>query len=81
MCLGGLRRDRSGSYAVLTPDEYIAELPAAPYNSRSSIHVAAAWPIDLAWSSLRLFEHEVIQAQRAYPVTRFGGDRSCACSS
>jgi alkanesulfonate monooxygenase SsuD/methylene tetrahydromethanopterin reductase-like flavin-dependent oxidoreductase (luciferase family) len=51
-----------GGYAVLTPDEYIAELKAAPFPFAYFHPLCGGMPIDLAWSSLRLFEHEVMPA-------------------
>ena len=49
----------SGQYAVLTPDELIAELRAAPFPFAFFHPLCGGMPIDLAWTSLRLFEHEV----------------------
>jgi alkanesulfonate monooxygenase SsuD/methylene tetrahydromethanopterin reductase-like flavin-dependent oxidoreductase (luciferase family) len=49
-----------GSYAVLTPDELIAELREAPFPFVLFHPMCGGMPIDLAWSSLRLFEHEVL---------------------
>ena len=49
----------SGQYAVFTPDEYVAELRAAPFPFAFFHPLCGGMPIDLAWSSLRLFEHEV----------------------
>jgi alkanesulfonate monooxygenase SsuD/methylene tetrahydromethanopterin reductase-like flavin-dependent oxidoreductase (luciferase family) len=52
----------TGQYAVLTPDDYIAELKAAPYPFAFFHPLCGGMPIDLAWSSLRLFEREVLPA-------------------
>jgi alkanesulfonate monooxygenase SsuD/methylene tetrahydromethanopterin reductase-like flavin-dependent oxidoreductase (luciferase family) len=52
----------SGNYAVLTPDEYVAELKAAPFPFALLHPLCGGMPPELAWSSLRLFEHEVIPA-------------------
>jgi alkanesulfonate monooxygenase SsuD/methylene tetrahydromethanopterin reductase-like flavin-dependent oxidoreductase (luciferase family) len=49
----------SGQYAVLTPDQLVAELRAAPFPFAFFHPLCGGMPIDLAWSSLRLFEHEV----------------------
>lgn len=49
----------SGQYAVLTPDQLIDELRAAPFPLAFFHPLCGGMPIDLAWSSLRLFEHEV----------------------
>ena len=50
------------AYAVLTPDQYIEELRAAPFAFAMFHPMCGGMPIDLAWSSLRLFEHEVMPA-------------------
>jgi alkanesulfonate monooxygenase SsuD/methylene tetrahydromethanopterin reductase-like flavin-dependent oxidoreductase (luciferase family) len=52
----------SGQYAVLTPDEYVVELRAAPFPFAFFHPLCGGMPIELAWSSLRLFEHEVLPA-------------------
>jgi alkanesulfonate monooxygenase SsuD/methylene tetrahydromethanopterin reductase-like flavin-dependent oxidoreductase (luciferase family) len=52
----------TGLYAVLTPEEYVAELKAAPFPFALLHPLCGGMPIDLAWSSLRLLEHEVIPA-------------------
>ena len=52
-------------YAVLTPDDYIAELKAAPFPFAFFHPLCGGMPIDLAWSSLRLFEREVLPAFEA----------------
>ena len=49
-----------GSYAVLTPDQLVDELRAAPFPFAMFHPMCGGMPIDLAWSSLRLFEHEVL---------------------
>jgi alkanesulfonate monooxygenase SsuD/methylene tetrahydromethanopterin reductase-like flavin-dependent oxidoreductase (luciferase family) len=50
----------SGQYAVLTPDELEAELRAAPFPFALFHPLCGGMPLELAWSSLRLFEHEVL---------------------
>ena len=50
------------SYAVLTPDEYIEELRRAPFPFALFHPLCGGMPPELAWSSLRLFEHEVLPA-------------------
>jgi hypothetical protein len=50
----------SDRYAVLTPDELVAELRAAPFPFAFLHPMCGGLPIELAWSSLRLFEHEVM---------------------
>jgi len=52
----------TGQYRVLTPDEMVAELKAAPFPFAMFHPLCGGMPIDLAWSSLRLFEHEVMPA-------------------
>jgi hypothetical protein len=53
---------RSGRYAVLTPEEYVEELKAQAF---PFLHpLCGGMPPELAWSSLRLFEHEVLPALR-----------------
>ena len=52
----------TGAYAILTPDEYVAELKASPFPFVVLHPMCGGMPIDLAWSSLRLFEHDVLPA-------------------
>ena len=52
----------SGQYAVVTPDEYIAELRAAPFPFAFLHPLCGGMPLDVAWSSLRLFENNVLPA-------------------
>ena len=49
----------SDQYAVVTPDQLVEELRAAPFPFAFFHPLCGGMPIDLAWSSLRLFEHEV----------------------
>lgn len=49
-----------GQYAVLTPDEFVAELEAAPFPFAMFHPLCGGMPVDIAWSSLRLFEKEVL---------------------
>jgi alkanesulfonate monooxygenase SsuD/methylene tetrahydromethanopterin reductase-like flavin-dependent oxidoreductase (luciferase family) len=49
----------SDQYAVLTPDEYIDELRAAPFPFAFFHPLCGGMPIELAWSSLQLFERDV----------------------
>jgi alkanesulfonate monooxygenase SsuD/methylene tetrahydromethanopterin reductase-like flavin-dependent oxidoreductase (luciferase family) len=53
---------RGNQYAVLTPDEYVAELKDSPFPFALFHPMVGGMPIDLAWSSLRLFETEVLPA-------------------
>jgi alkanesulfonate monooxygenase SsuD/methylene tetrahydromethanopterin reductase-like flavin-dependent oxidoreductase (luciferase family) len=50
----------AGQYCVLTPDEFVAELQDAPFPFALFHPMCGGMPVDLAWSSLRLFEHEVM---------------------
>ncbi len=52
----------TGQYAVLTPDQYIDELRAASFPFAFFHPLCGGMPIELAWSSLHLFEHEVSPA-------------------
>jgi alkanesulfonate monooxygenase SsuD/methylene tetrahydromethanopterin reductase-like flavin-dependent oxidoreductase (luciferase family) len=52
----------TGQYCVLTPDQFVAELKEAPFPFASFHPLCGGMPIELAWSSLRLFEHEVLPA-------------------
>jgi hypothetical protein len=52
----------AGQYRVLTPDQYVDELRAAPFPFAFFHPLCGGMPIELAWSSLRLFEHEVLPA-------------------
>ena len=54
---------RAGSsYAVLTPEQHVAELREAPFPFAFLHPLCGGMPIDLAWSSLHLFEREVMPA-------------------
>lgn len=52
----------TGRYRVLTPKEFVAEQQAAPFPFAIFHPLCGGMPIDLAWSSLRLFEHQVLPA-------------------
>jgi alkanesulfonate monooxygenase SsuD/methylene tetrahydromethanopterin reductase-like flavin-dependent oxidoreductase (luciferase family) len=49
----------SGNYRVITPDEMIDEQKASPFPFVMFHPLCGGMPIDLAWSSLRLFEEKV----------------------
>jgi alkanesulfonate monooxygenase SsuD/methylene tetrahydromethanopterin reductase-like flavin-dependent oxidoreductase (luciferase family) len=51
-----------GEYKILTPDEYVEELKAAPFPFAMLHPLCGGMPPELAWTSLRLFEDEVIPA-------------------
>lgn len=52
----------TGQYRVLTPDEFVEEQKAAAFPFAFFHPLCGGMPIELAWSSLRLFEHEVLPA-------------------
>ncbi len=52
----------SGQYAVLTPEQWIEELRSGLLPFALLHPLCGGMPIDLAWSSLRLFEREVLPA-------------------
>jgi alkanesulfonate monooxygenase SsuD/methylene tetrahydromethanopterin reductase-like flavin-dependent oxidoreductase (luciferase family) len=52
----------TGQYRVVTPEEFVAEQKAAPFPFALFHPLCGGMPIELAWSSLRLFEHEVLPA-------------------
>ncbi|WP_374113501.1 LLM class flavin-dependent oxidoreductase [Frankia sp. AgB1.8] len=52
----------AGQYRVLTPDQLVAEQQAAPFPFAQLHPLCGGMPVALAWSSLRLFEHEVLPA-------------------
>ncbi|MBK3579792.1 hypothetical protein JHN63_39590 [Streptomyces sp. MBT65] len=53
---------RGGQYRVLTPEEFVTELKSAPRPFTQFHPLCGGMPMDLAWSSLRLFEREVLPA-------------------
>jgi len=52
----------TGQYRVLTPAQYVEELKAAPFAFAQFHPMCGGMPPELAWSSLRLFEEEVLPA-------------------
>ena len=52
----------TGAYDVLTPDQFVEELRAAPFPFAMFHPMCGGIPPELAWSSLRLFERVVIPA-------------------
>jgi alkanesulfonate monooxygenase SsuD/methylene tetrahydromethanopterin reductase-like flavin-dependent oxidoreductase (luciferase family) len=52
----------TGKYRVLTPDQLVEELRAAPFPFAMLHPMCGGMPVDLAWSSLRLLENEVLPA-------------------
>lgn len=51
-------------YHVVTPEDYVAQLRAAPFAAAQFHPLCGGMPIDVAWSSLKLFENEVLPAFR-----------------
>ena len=54
-----------GQYRVLSPDEFVAEMKASPFPFAMFHPLCGGMPIDVAWSSLELFEHKVLPAVAA----------------
>ncbi|MGW1029114.1 LLM class flavin-dependent oxidoreductase [Streptomyces sp. NPDC002577] len=50
----------TGQYRVLAPEQFAAELAASPYPFAQFHPLCGGMPIELAWSSLRLFERDVM---------------------
>ena len=53
---------KEGTCSILTPDQFVEQLRAAPMPFAMMHPLSGGMPIELAWSSLRLFEHEVMPA-------------------
>jgi hypothetical protein len=54
----------TGQYRVLTPEQFVRELRTSPQPFASFQPLCGGMPIELAWSSLRLFEREVLPSFR-----------------
>jgi alkanesulfonate monooxygenase SsuD/methylene tetrahydromethanopterin reductase-like flavin-dependent oxidoreductase (luciferase family) len=54
----------SDQYRVLTPDQFVEEHKTAPFPFAFFHPLCGGMPPELAWSSLRLFEREVLPAFR-----------------
>jgi alkanesulfonate monooxygenase SsuD/methylene tetrahydromethanopterin reductase-like flavin-dependent oxidoreductase (luciferase family) len=52
----------TGQYRVLAPEQFVEEQKAAPFPYAMFHPLCGGMPIELAWSSLHLFEHEVLPA-------------------
>jgi alkanesulfonate monooxygenase SsuD/methylene tetrahydromethanopterin reductase-like flavin-dependent oxidoreductase (luciferase family) len=52
----------TGQYRVLAPEQFVAELRAAPFPFAQLHPLCGGMPPELAWSSLELFEKEVLPA-------------------
>ncbi len=55
---------RSGQYRVLTPEQFVVEQRASEFPFAMFHPLCGGMPIELAWSSLHLFEQEVLPAFR-----------------
>jgi alkanesulfonate monooxygenase SsuD/methylene tetrahydromethanopterin reductase-like flavin-dependent oxidoreductase (luciferase family) len=54
----------TGQYCILTPEQFVEEQKASPSPYAHFHPLCGGMPIELAWSSLRLFEREVLPALR-----------------
>jgi alkanesulfonate monooxygenase SsuD/methylene tetrahydromethanopterin reductase-like flavin-dependent oxidoreductase (luciferase family) len=54
----------SGQYRVLTPEQFVAEQQTSDFPFAMLHPLCGGMPIELAWSSLRLFEQQVLPAFR-----------------
>jgi len=52
----------TGQYRVLAPEQFVEEQKAAPFPYAFLHPLCGGMPIELAWSSLHLFENEVLPA-------------------
>jgi alkanesulfonate monooxygenase SsuD/methylene tetrahydromethanopterin reductase-like flavin-dependent oxidoreductase (luciferase family) len=52
----------TGQYRVVTPEEFVAEQRDSPFPFAFFHPMCGGMPIDLAWSSLHLFEQQVLPA-------------------
>jgi len=52
----------TGQYRVVTPEQYIIEMKAAPFAFAQLHPLCGGMPPELAWESLRLFERDVLPA-------------------
>ena len=52
----------TGQYRVVTPDHFVTEMKAAPFAFAQLHPLCGGMPPELAWSSLRLFERDVLPA-------------------
>ncbi|MBW8785966.1 MAG: LLM class flavin-dependent oxidoreductase, partial [Novosphingobium sp.] len=51
-------------YHIVTPEQMVAQLKAAPVAAAAFHPLCGGMPIDVAWDSLKLFENEVLPAFR-----------------
>jgi alkanesulfonate monooxygenase SsuD/methylene tetrahydromethanopterin reductase-like flavin-dependent oxidoreductase (luciferase family) len=54
----------TGQYRVLTPDQFVEEHRASAFPFANLHPLCGGMPIEMAWSSLRLFEQDVLPAFR-----------------
>lgn len=54
----------TGQYRVVTPDQLVASLRASRGPFANFHPLCGGMPIELAWSSLKLFEHDVLPRLR-----------------
>lgn len=52
----------AGLYRVVTPDQFVSEMKKAPFPFARFHPLCGGMPPDLAWSSLKLFENDVLSA-------------------
>jgi hypothetical protein len=52
----------TGQYRVVTPEQFVDEMRAAPFPFAMFHPLCGGMPPDIAWDSLRLFERDVIPA-------------------
>jgi alkanesulfonate monooxygenase SsuD/methylene tetrahydromethanopterin reductase-like flavin-dependent oxidoreductase (luciferase family) len=52
----------TGQYRVLTPEQFVEEQKGSPFPYAFLHPMCGGMPLELAWSSLRLFENEVLPA-------------------
>jgi alkanesulfonate monooxygenase SsuD/methylene tetrahydromethanopterin reductase-like flavin-dependent oxidoreductase (luciferase family) len=52
----------TGQYRVVSPEQFVEQQLASPVPYLTLHPLCGGMPIELAWSSLRLFEHEVLPA-------------------
>ncbi len=54
----------TGQYRVVSPEQFVEEQRASPFPFAFFHPLCGGMPVDLAWSSLRLFENKVLPAFR-----------------
>jgi alkanesulfonate monooxygenase SsuD/methylene tetrahydromethanopterin reductase-like flavin-dependent oxidoreductase (luciferase family) len=51
-----------GTHRIVTPEQFVTEMRAAPFAFQMFHPMCGGIPPELAWTSLKLFEHEVLPA-------------------